>query len=168
MSELDNTWSEIIVEATDLAETSGRQALADYLRLRASNDLLRRTGVEWLFRTMIDIAGPTMSQRPSLLVDRYEPHNFVWHSSNMVGYKLEFRLGVRCLTMEAGWARNPSDGIMRRGALAFARISHFGISKATGEYRLFHGDPVPQWLDDNELAVSSEHLERHFSLFAET
>ena len=167
MSELDNTWSEILVEATDLAENSGRAVLAEYLRLRASNDLLRRSGVEWLFRTMLEIASPVMNERYHLRVDRYEPHNFKWHNSNMVGYKLEFRLGVRCLTIEAGWARNPADGIMKRGALAFARISHFGIANATAEYSLLHADPVPQWVSDVDSAISGDHLRKHFNLFAE-
>ena len=86
----------------------------------------------------------------------------------MVGSRLEIRLGVRCLTVEAGWARTPSDGIMREGALAFARVTHFGMSKSGAEYRLLHAESLPNWMGDDDALIDSVALSRHFDLFLDS
>lgn len=163
MTELDAVWQKMLAESTDNAADSGRAEVTDYLRLRASNDAIRRAGVEWLFSTLIEIASPAMRRHRNLTIDRHEPHNFSWGNSNMVGSRLEIRLGVRCLTAEAGWARTPSDGIMRGGALAFARLAHFGFPDATEEFRLFHNSPLPEW-HAGTSKIQAANLVRHFEL----
>ncbi len=165
MTELDQIWSQLLIEAETRASHSGRRDVADYLRLKATNDAIRTAGVGWLFDTMIEIAGPAMSCHNPVAVEREEPHSFARGSSTMVGSLLRVRQGVRCLTVEAGWVRTPGDGIMQKGALVYARISHFGLPKAGGEIRLVHTDSLPQWLDETDAIVDSGGLRRHFEVF---
>ncbi len=161
MLELDHVWSKMLDEAAVNASKDGRHAAAEYLRLRATNDAIRRAGVNWLFDTMIEIA----ATQPRLTIEREEPHNFAVGNSNMAGSYLEIRLGVRCLMLEAGWARTPKDGIMRNGALAFARITHFGMPTSGAEIRLVHGETLPHWLSGDDTTVDSQELRRHFDIF---
>lgn len=152
-------------EASARALSAGRHEVAEYLRLRATNDAIRRAGVGWLLETMITIAAHATRVRRNVTIEREEPHNFAVGSSNMAGSRLRIRQGVRCLSVEAGWARTPSDGIMRNGSLAFSRISHFGIPKNSSELRLVHAESLPQWLTERDLVVDSRELQRHFDLF---
>jgi len=78
------------------------------------------------------------------------------------------RQGVRCLTLEAGWARTPSDGVMKKGALAMARITHFGMPAKTAELRLVRVHTLPTWLDEEQTAIDSIKLHRHFDIFLGT
>lgn len=165
MLELDHVWSKMLDEATANASTAGHQDIVDYLRLRSSNDAIRRTGVSWLFDSMIEIASDAMRDRRSLSVERVEPHNFARGNSNMVGSLLEIRQGVRCLSIEAGWARTPTDGIMFNGALAVARISHFGMPRAEQEIRLVRGSDLPHWLAEDGTVVGISVLQGHFDVF---
>jgi hypothetical protein len=165
MTELDQVWSKMLDEAAVKAVNSGSTDVAEYLRLKATNDAIRSRGVGWLFDTMIEIAGRALRSSHGLTIEREEPHNFSRGSSNMVGSRLQIRHGVRCLTVEAGWARVPSDGIMQKGSLAFARITHFGMPKLTVELRLVHAESLPHWLGDDESIIDSQELKRHFELF---
>lgn len=165
MSELDQIWFRMLDEASVRATDAGKHDVADYLRLRATHDAIRNAGVAWLIDSMIEIATRTTRNLYRLTIEREEPHNFAMGSSNMVGSCLKIRQGVRCLTIEAGWARTPSDGIMHKGALAFARISHFGMPKERLELRLVHTESLPQWLRDDGLIIESIDLERHVDLF---
>jgi hypothetical protein len=88
----------------------------------------------------------------------------------MVGALLRFRQGVRCLTIETGWTRTPADGFMRRGALAHARISHFGMSKANAELLLLRDqENKPEWFavdqDGRKSHFTTEKLGEHFRVF---
>lgn len=163
MTELDAVWFKMLADNADTAAVNGREDVAAYLTLRATHDAIRQAGVEWLYATLIDIAAPAMRDH-RLTIDRHEPHNFRWGNSNMVGSRLEMRLGVRCLTAEAGWARTPTDGIMRKGALAFARLLHFGFPAATEEFRLFYDASLPRWLSDVNVPIQTDDLKRHFAL----
>ena len=165
MTELDQVWDQMLAAATKKADGSGRTDVGEYLRLRATNDAIRERGTEWLFETMVEIATPAMGQTNSLSVESEAPHDFARGASNMVGSRLTFRQGVRCLSVEAGWARTPSDGIMRNGALAIARILHFGMSRLDAEFRLVRGETLPNWIDEDRLIVDSQSLRRHFDLF---
>jgi hypothetical protein len=160
MTELDRVWSKMLEDAGTRASGD----VAEYLRLKASNDAIRTAAVGWLFDTMIEIAGREMHARPHLNVEIVEPHSFKHGNSNMVGRLVSFRLGVRCLTVEAGWARTPSDGIMRNGSLAVARISHFGKPKHGSELRFVHGDELPNWLDSSGNAADPALFEEHFTI----
>jgi len=165
MIELDRVWVSLLDDATAKAIRAGRTDLADYLRLRATNDAIRNTGVAWLFDTMIEIA--TRPSQRAIKIERDDPHSFTRGSSNMVGSRLQIRHGVRCLTVEAGWARTPSDGIMQKGSLAFARFTHFGMPRETSEFRLVHAASLPHWLSENDAIIDSFVLQRHFELLAE-
>ncbi len=160
MTELDNVWSKMLEDA--LPTASGD--VAEYLRLKATNDAIRTAGVGWLFDTIIEIAGREMRERPHLNIERVDPHSFKHGNSNMVGRLVSFRLGVRCLTVEAGWVRTPSDGIMRQGSLAIARISHFGKPEQRAELRFVHGDELPNWLDADGGVADSVLFEEHFAI----
>ncbi len=160
MTELDRVWSKMLEDAIPGANVE----VAEYLRLKATNDAIRRIGVGWLFDTMIEIAGREIRSRPHLNIELVEPHNFKHGHSNMVGRLASFRLGVRCLTVEAGWARTPTDGIMRNGSLAVAKISHFGKPKHGSELRFVHGEELPNWLDSSGKAADPALLEEHFTI----
>ncbi|CAN5444892.1 hypothetical protein BH10ACI3_BH10ACI3_07510 [soil metagenome] len=165
MTELDQVWAQMLDDAVVKAGSSGRDHVAEYLRLKATNDAIRAAGVNWLFESVIEIAGHAVRDNHAVSIEREEPHNFARGSSNMVGSLLEIRQGVRCLTVEAGWARIPSDGIMHNGALAYARITHFGIPKAGAEIRLVHTESLPNWLTVDGLVIDSGELRRHFAIF---
>jgi len=165
MTELDQIWSQMLSGTAVKADELGRQDVADYLRLRATNDAIRTVGVGWLFDTVIEIAGRAMRDRFGITIEREEPHTFAYGSSAMVGSLLEIRQGVRCLSVEAGWARTPRDGIMQKGSLAFARISHFGLPREAAEIRLVHGELLPNWLGEDDAVIDSREIQRHFDVF---
>ena len=169
MTELDRMWSRMLDEAIAAARTDGRADIADYLDLRSRNDALRSAGVRWLFEAIVGLAGDADRERPGILVEREEPHNFPHAGANMAGSLLRVRHGVRCLTIEAGWTRTPADGFMRGGALAVAKISHFGIAKMNMDLMLRPSDAEPGWIavapDGREAPVDETLLRRHFSVF---
>jgi hypothetical protein len=169
MSELDQLWSQMLGEAMAAARNSGRHDVADYLDLKAKNDALRHAGVRWLFEMLIGIAGESTRELAAITIDREEPHSFPHRGANIAGSLMTFRLGVRCLTVEAGWTRTPADGFMRGGALAVARISHFGISKMNSELLLKPSESGPGWIasytDGTSVAVDEVFLRQHFVAF---
>ncbi len=165
MTELDEIWSQMLASAAANAKEAGRSDVVDFLRLKASNDAIRTTGVRWLFDTVIEIAANANRGRTSLTIERDEPHNFTHGNSNLVGTRVMVRNGVRCLSVEAGWTRTPSDGIMRGGALAFARVSHFGMPKMTTELKLVSEEPAPRWRNaETSDQVDSAELMRHIEI----
>lgn len=168
MTELDQFWSEMIDRAATRALTSGNGDIVDYLRLRAANDAIRAEGVKWLFDSAIEIAGSITRSGPTLNIERTDPHSFARGTSNMVGSKLTLQHGVRCLTIEAGWTRTPSDGIMRGGVLAAARLVHFGIGRSNADLSLLYSGDLPIWhfddLEGNRRPLRLVDLNRHFDL----
>ena len=46
VSELDETWAAALAEAEGRARAAGRSDLSEYLALRSSNDLLRKTACD--------------------------------------------------------------------------------------------------------------------------
>ncbi len=165
MDELDLVWSQMLAEAGEKATDDGRHAVAEYLRLKATNDAIRGRGVAWLVDAFVAMAAAEQARHATMAVTREEPHRFERGTSRMVGSLVEIRHGVRCLSVAAGWARTPTDGIMRGGALAFAQITHFGLPKAGDEFRLVHANDLPQWLDDAGSAVDIETVRGHIDLF---
>jgi len=164
MPELDHVWSQMLAAAESEATASGRGDVAEYLRLRAANDSIRAVGVGWLIDTFIEIATSPGSTPVPPLVDREEPHRFERGPAKMVGTRLNIRHGVRCLSIEAGWARTPSDGIMDRRSLAFARISHFGMPRETSELRLVRVGESLAWVADDGNQIDTRDLSQHFEL----
>jgi hypothetical protein len=164
MTELDQVWSRLLEETATNAHINGRGHIAEYLKLKATNDAIRAAGIGWLFDTLIEIAGGEQGRHRNLTIERAEPHRFDCGNSTMVGSLLSIREGVRCLTTEAGWARVPSDGVMQKGALAYGRVNHFGIPKAGVEIRLVLSDPMPEWRSENGDVVDSSFLRQHVDL----
>lgn len=164
MNELDQVWSQMLDDAEKRARESGRHDVADYLSLKARNDAMRQASVGWIFDTLIEIAGEANRNRAAITIEREDPHNFADRGANMAGSLLRLRQGVRCLTVEAGWTRTPADGFMRGGALAFARITHFGMPKHSAELQLILAAGSPEWKTTDPVApvdsaVLREHIE---------
>lgn len=145
MNELDKIWAEMLAKAAENAKISGKGDVADYINLKAANDLFRSTAVKWLFDAMYEISGEAVRAGFAVTIEKTEPHSFRYHGGNMIGSSVDFRCGVRCLTLEAGWTRTPSDGFMRGGALAFARFRHRGIPKANEDAALVRNTELPAW-----------------------
>ena len=173
MSELEAEWARRLAEAEQSARMSGRGDVADYLALRASNDVARGVGIEWLLAAFNAHAGEAnRAAGASVSVAQADAHRFRVGNSTMVGRRLTLAAGVRVLTIEAGWPRTPHDGIVRGGGLATARISHFGKRHDDDELLLVPnagGDATaPRWFildaDGARLAAfEEERVRQHVS-----
>jgi hypothetical protein len=146
MSELEEAWELALAEATRRAQAAGRADIARYLDLRAQNDLLRRTAVDWLTATLTSLAGEANRNGAAIQIERQDPHRFRRGSATMVGIQLTLRRGVRALSIESGWPRTPRDGIVRGNGLACANIKHFGRHRSNAELLLARlPGRGPQW-----------------------
>ena len=146
MSELDQAWAIALAEAEQRARLSGRSDIVDYLALRNSNDLLRKTGIDWLMSSFLRLAGEANRAGARIQITNADGHRFRVGTSTMVGRLLTLSNGVRELRVETGWPRVPRDGIVRGGGLAAAHLRHVGIRHADEELLLSKtpGGP-PQW-----------------------
>ncbi len=174
MNELDEVWQKMILEATVKAKAAGRPDVAEYLALKANNDALRTAGCEWLFESFLELAQEVNKKGIKLTIGNESPHRFAVGDATAVGSLLRFNYRVRSLTVEVGWTRTPADGFMRGGALAYGRISHFGISKANAEMHLLWTDESsPQWFSIDASGGSGRNvfcandLRRHFGVFTD-
>lgn len=169
MNELDEVWSELLTNALANAGGPGHRDVADYLALKAANDTLREASIKWLFDSLLELAAEANRINPVITVENTDPYSFISGGANIVGSMLRFRQGVRCLTLEAGWTRAPRDGFMQGGALAIARITHFGLAKSNADLMLMRLGEVPQWfsvLSERERGeFGTEDLRQHFNLF---
>lgn len=170
MNELDEVWLQMMAQAQAQAQATGRTDVADYLALKTNNDSLRSTSCQWLFDSFLELSEEANRQGIRLEIESENPHRFAVGHSTMVGSLLRFRYGVRCLTIETGWTRTPADGFMRGGALAQARILHFGISKANAELSLLRNkQDAPYWVAIDKNGGKSEfafnNLREHFRVF---
>jgi hypothetical protein len=160
MSELDEDWAAAMAEAEQRARAGGRGDIVEYLTLRASNDLARKVGIQWLLETFSSHAGEANRAGASIRIEKADAHRFRVGNSTMVGTLLTFRLGVRSLMVEAGWPRTPRDGIVRGGGLAHAHIRHFGNRKADEDLLLVQTQSgPPQWFIIENEGTRSELLE---------
>ena len=168
-NELDEIWSAKLSNVIENARTSGRDDIADYLTLKAANDSIRKSGTERLFQSFIDIALNAENVEKNIQVERESPHTFVHRNATMKGELLRLTRGVRCLNVEAGWTRAPSDGFMRLGGLAFARITHFGMPEKNTELVLKPNEQSGLWITVklNELSDSFgvSGARRHLAIF---
>lgn len=170
MNELDEVWLQMMSQAQAQAQSSGRSDVAEYLALKANNDALRSTSCQWLFNSFLELSEEVNRQGIRLEIETENPHRFTVGHSTMVGSLLQFRQGVRCLTIETGWTRTPSDGFMRGGSLAHAKISHFGISKANAELLLLRNkQDSPFWAaidkEGTKKIFAFNDLRKHFEVF---
>jgi hypothetical protein len=169
MNELDEVWTQMFEDALKKARTNGRGDVAEYLELKTTNDTIRAASVKWLLDATLEIASFANRNNAGITIENENPYQFPFRNANLAGSLVRFRQGVRCLTIEAGWTRTPNDGFMRGGALAGARISHFGISKHNDELLLIKSNDLPGWvsIDKNEKKnpFDSRHLNQHFQVF---
>lgn len=169
VNELDEIWTEMIEKAIADARKNDRHDVAAYLTLKATNDLIRSTSVRWLFDSLVEIVARHNRGIANVQIEKENPHNFAFGQANMVGSMLRLRLGLRCLTLEAGWTRTPKDGFMTGGALAVAQITHFGIREKNASLVLLREDDLPQWFSvdrsDKKQVFDSRHLQKHFQIF---
>ncbi|MGC2237129.1 MAG: hypothetical protein WA584_13265 [Pyrinomonadaceae bacterium] len=167
MNELEEVWTQMMNKAISDARDSGRHDVAEYLTLKATNDFIRAMSIKWLFDSMNEIL--RQSGLVNIKIENENPHRFAFNKANMVGSRLGLRQGVRCLSIEAGWTRTPADGFMRGGALAAARITHFGIVKENEELILLRQDDFPQWFSidrqERKTIFDSNNLQKHFRIF---
>lgn len=151
------------------AKMTGRYELADYLALRTTNDAVRRESIKWLYDGVLEIVFAFNNHGANIKIDQKEKHSFKFGNSNLSGSVLNLRQGVRCLSFEAGWTQSPGDGIMKAGALACARISHFGFAKQTEELALHRFEDTPQWFsldgENHRISFNLKGLRKHFETF---
>ena len=166
MTELDEVWNRMLADAAESAKAQGRSDVAEYLSLKAANDMIRSAGVKWLFDSALEITAAAEGAARRITIERVEPFNFPYRGANIVGSQLKLNLGVRCLSVEAGWTRTPADGFMRGGPLAVARLRHFGIPKANAELLLLKTDAAVTWSEtDSKRDFTTQHLQEHFLVF---
>jgi hypothetical protein len=172
MSELDEAWELALAEAQNRARAAGRRDIADYLNLRRRNDLVRRTGTDWLINEFILLAGEANRSGAGIQLERQDEHRFSRGNASMVGRQVTLRRGVRAVTIESGWPRTPRDGIVRGGGLACANIKHFGRPRMNDELILVSSaTQSPQWLilkDDHRTPLIESHLRRHLSVLTQS
>ena len=168
MNELNDIWEQMLESAIAKAEISGNHNVAEYLKLKATNDAIRTESSKWLFETLLETAHSFLQKGVNIVIENENPHRFEMNKATVVGSLLRFRQGLRCLTIEIGWTRTPSDGFMRGNALAFGKISHFGMSKKNVELHLAKLNDIPTWFlinDENRETLLLQHLDEHFSQF---
>ncbi|MEJ7863325.1 MAG: hypothetical protein WKF90_16970 [Pyrinomonadaceae bacterium] len=173
MNELDETWAQMMNEATAKAHVAGQSDVVEYLRLKTFNDSIRAGGVNWLLNLMSEIAAKLNRNNLQITIEDESPHSFAAGSATLNGSLRRFRQGVRCLSVEAGWTRTPNDGFMRGNVLAGARISHFGIARHNAELILVNGkEAATAWfiIDKNgeRVLFDENHLNKHFQIFLNT
>src|SRR5947209_186605 len=172
MTELDDAWELALAEAKRRASAAGRTDSAAYLDLRAGNDLLRRTGIDWLVNSLTTIAGEGNRRGAGIQIEQQDAHRFRVGPATMVGTRVTLRNGVRALTIESGWPRTPRDGFIRGGGLASANIKHFGRPRANAELTLMRSAKgAPRWVVSEKTGAQSAFTERrlreHFLVLLE-
>jgi hypothetical protein len=73
--------------------------------------------------------------------------------------------GLRTLTVEAGWTRAPGDGFMRLGAMAVARLVHYGLRDKNVVLALIQHDGIHSWFEIKNDKIADpfvpEDVEKH-------
>ncbi len=169
VSELEEAWAVALAEAEARARNAGRTDLAEYLALRTSNDLLRRTGIEWINSTFEVLAGEANRRGAGIQTTRNNHHRFRVDNSTMVGSLLTLSSGVRKLSVEAGWPRTPKDGFVRGAGLACANVRHLGIKPASEAFLLVLSPKgAPEWVvlekRGRQAEVHQAKLRKHIDI----
>jgi hypothetical protein len=159
LSELDEAWALALAEAERRARAAGRTDISTYLALRTSNDLLRKTGRDWLQAMFSSIAGEANRDGAGIQMSKEDRHDFKVGNATMVGSRLSLAKGLRTLLIEIGWPRTPRDGFIRGGGLACANIKHLGIKSASEQLRLIlDSSGVPRWKVQGHRADEAHEL----------
>jgi hypothetical protein len=172
VSELDEAWALALARAEAHARAAGRTDISEYLALRSSNDLIRKTAGKWLLGVFAKAAGEANRAGASIKISTEEAHRFKVRNASMVGSRLSLGSGVRMIMVEVGWPRLPSDGFIRGGGLACGNIKHVGIKTANEELRLvLSSKGTPSWLVQGKHGTTElheEHVKNHVALLLNT
>ena len=168
MNELEENWADFVREAN--SRSAGNSGIADYLRLRETNDVARRIGIEWLLGAFLQVAAEANRRGIGIAVEKKDAHSFPVGTATMQGSLVRLNLGIRSVTIEAGSPRSPQDGFVRAGGLACARISHFGLAKSNEDLLLIRNDQsAPVWFTVQENNFRQPfhipRLQHHFETF---
>lgn len=169
MNELEENWADFVRNAN--LHARGSRDVADYLRLRETNDAARRIGVEWLLGAFLQVAAEANRRGFGIAIEQKDAHSFPVGSATMQGTLVRLKHGVRSVTIEAGFPRSPQDGFVRGGGLACARISHFGLPKAGEDLMLIRSSEqsAPVWFvvqgTDFRQPFHIPRLKHHFETF---
>lgn len=170
MNELEENWADFIREAGLRTSGAGNSGVADYLRLRETNDAARRIGIEWLVGAFLQVAAEANRRGIGITVEKTEPHGFKVGAATMQGSLVRLKLGIRSVAIEAGYPQKPQDGFIRGGGLARARILHFGLAKANQDLMLIRSEKTaPVWFvveeDNFRGQFHIPQLKNHFETF---
>ena len=109
----EETIIELPEEIPDLAA-----AYPELAQLKAANEALRERGQHWLFSTFEKIAQPN----PNFQIGQ-QAWQFEVDRNVMIGARMGIRFRDQTLTIEVGWPREQSHGIVPDLGLARARVS---------------------------------------------
>lgn len=170
VGEIDDEWARAMAAAELRARAAGRGDVIEYLALRAANDLAREVGSRWLFDACRAIAGEANRLGAGIKLIETEGHRFATGSSTMTGKLVTLQMGIRSLSIAAGWPRAPRDGIVRGGGLASGQIKHFGRSTFDEELVLVRSPQgVPHWFATDRKGtrrpLTQARLGMHFTEF---
>lgn len=98
---------------------TGSDFSADYLSLRAANDMLRERAKTWVFETLNSLC---LEFGPEVQLARQE-WKFEVGRSVMVGERFGVRSRGKTLLVEIGWPREPAHGFVPDQGLARGRAS---------------------------------------------
>jgi hypothetical protein len=157
VNELDETWAAALAEAEVRARAAGRGDITEYLTLRRSNDLLRKTACDWLLSTFRNVAGEMNRAGAALQISNDDNYQFQIANSALVGQLLKLENGIRQLLVEVGWPRLPAHGFIRGGGIAVGRLRHVGIKSASELIRLVTSpEGTPRWIVENNRQPVAE------------
>ncbi len=173
VNELDETWAAALAEAEAQARAAGRADITEYLALRKSNDLLRKTACDWLLATFRNVAGETNRAGASLQISRDDNYQFTVANVALVGQLLTLENGVRQLLVEVGWPRVPGHGFIRGGGIALGRLRHIGIKSASELIRLVTSpEGLPRWIVESNRQPAEEvreaNIRQHIAILLDS
>jgi len=173
VSELDETWAAALAEAEGRARAAGRTDLSEYLALRSSNDLLRKTACDWLLAAFRNVAGEMNRAGSSLQITSDDNYQFMIANAALVGRLLQIENGVRQLFVEVGWPRVPGHGFIRGGGLALGHLRHFGIKSASEVIRLVTSSAgSPRWIVENNrepvVEIREANIRQHIAILLDS
>lgn len=173
VSELDETWAAALAEAEGRARAAGRLDLSEYLALRSSNDLLRKTACDWLLTAFRNVAGEMNRAGSSLQITSDDNYQFTIANAALMGRLLQLESGVRQLFVEVGWPRVPGHGFIRGGGLALGHLRHFGIQSASEVIRLVTSpEGSPRWIIENNrqplIEIREANIRQHIAILLDS
>lgn len=173
VSELDETWAAALAEAEGRARAAGRLDLSEYLALRSSNDLLRKTACDWLLAAFRNVAGEMNRAGSSLQITSNDDYQFTIANAALMGRLLQLESGVRQLFVEVGWPRVPGHGFIRGGGLALGHLRHFGIQSASEVIRLVTSpEGSPRWIIENNrqpvIEIREANIREHIAILLDS